>query len=518
MCIRDRDCIVAKLDSAGTYQWLREGKSVSQVATRGLAVDNNSNVIITGYFGTSTADTVKLDTITLHSYGQRDIFVAKYNTNGEIQWAKNFGGVNSGDEGREVTVDSDGNIYLTGVITGTANFDGIVLNGNLGTDAFFAKLGPSGNVIWAKHGGSNRADDGTGITVDNLGNVYAVGKFDSAAVFGPFSIDRNAGLDAFVVKLSPATGDYIWFKYAGGTTNDYAADITIDKNNNLYVLGYFTGTAAVGDSTLTTAGSEDIFVWELTTDGNNGFVKHVMGSGVDRGLALNNDYGGNLYIAGSFQGSLTLDAFPFTSAGNDDIFYARLGNYPVPVELLSFSAASEGRNVTLNWSTATELNNSGFEVQRSTDNVSFETVAFIAGHGTSTEKNNYSYTDENLLPSVYYYKLRQLDFNGSFSFSSVVEIELDIPSVYSLSQNFPNPFNPATEISFSVPVDAAVTISVFNTIGEQIDEFSKEYTAGSYRYNFNGNNIPSGIYFYMLNAAGKDGSVFNQTRKMILIK
>lgn len=511
------DCIVAKLDSAGTYQWLREGKSVSQVATRGLAVDNNSNVIITGYFGSSSVDTLALDTITLTSYGNRDIFVAKYNSAGEIQWAKNFGGVNSGEEGREVTVDSDGNIYLTGVITGTANFDGIVVNGNLGTDVFVAKLNSSGVVQWAKNGGSNRNDDGAGIAVDNLGNVYVAGKFDSAAVFGTFSVDLNAGLEAFIVKMSP-TGDFLWFKHAGGATNDYGADVTLDNSGNPCVLGYFTGTAVIGSDTLTSAGSEDIYLWALSPGGNTNYVKHVQGTGVDRGLAMNADYGGNLYLTGSFQGTINLDLFQFVGAGNDDIFYARLGNNPVPVELISFTASAAGREVTLSWSTATELNNAGFEILRSSDNIAFENIAFVKGKGTSTERNSYSFVDKDLNPSVYYYRLRQMDFDGSNSYSAVIEISVGIPAVFNLSQNYPNPFNPSTEIRFSLPVDASVIVSVYNSIGEKITEYTNDYVSGTYSYSFNGKNLSSGMYLYSINAIGKDGSVFSQSKKMILMK
>jgi hypothetical protein len=511
------DIFVFKYDSSGATQWVRLAQSPSQTATRGLVVDNNNNVIITGYFGSTAAPQVVLDTITLTSYGQRDILVAKYNSNGDIQWAKNFGGLNSAEEGRAVTVDAEGNIYVTGIITGTAYFDGVVLNGNLGTDVFITKLSPSGNVLWAKSGGSNRADDGSGIAVDDMGNVYVVGKYDSAAVFGPFSLDRNQGLDAFVTKLSPS-GEYLWLKYAGGPTSDYATDITCDRFNNLYVIGYFTGTAIIGDDTLTSAGSDDIYIWALTPDGNSNYVKHVTGSGVDKGIAITADYGCNLYVTGAFVGTLTLDSFQFTGAGNDDIFYARLGNNPVPVELLSFSASINGRDIVLNWSTATETNNSGFEVQRSSDNVTFEVIDFVAGKGTSTEKNSYSFSDRDLNPANYYYRLKQLDYDGTSSYSPVVEVNISVPSVFSLSQNYPNPFNPSTEIAFSLPVDAAVTIAVFNAIGEKVDEISKDYTAGNYRYTFNGSKISSGIYFYSINASGKDGSLFSSSKKMVLIK
>jgi hypothetical protein len=513
------DTFLIKYDNAGNRIWIRDIKGVSQVAPRSLAVDANNNIIITGYFGSTSSVTVTLDSITLTTNGNRDIFVAKYNSAGDVQWAKNFGGINSGEEGRDLTVDADGNIYVTGIITGTANFGDIVLNGNLGTDVFVTKLSPSGNVLWAKHGGGNRADDGAGVALDNLGNVYVVGKYDSAAVFGPFSVDRNGKFDAFLLKMS-STGDFLSFTYAGGDTiNDYASDVICDRLNNVYVVGYFSaGTSYIAEDTLISAGGDDIYVWSLAPNGSTTYVKHILGNSTDRGFAIDVDFGGNLYVTGTFQGTCNFDSFVFTGAGGDDIFYGRIGNNPVPVELLSFNASVDGMNVRLNWTTATEINNSGFEIERSTDNVAFETLAFISGNGTTTERKTYSFTDNNLISDLYYYRLKQIDFDGTFSYSSVVEVNLEIPSVYNLSQNYPNPFNPSTEISFAVPVDAAVTISVFNAVGEKVNEFSKDYSAGSYKYNFNGNNLSSGIYFYSINAAGKDGSVFSSSKKMALIK
>jgi hypothetical protein len=511
------DGFLLKFNSGGEIQWVRDIKSVSQTANRGLYVDGNNNIFYSSYFGSSTAGTVILDTITLTTYGQRDIMIAKYNSSGEIQWAKNFGGVNSSEEGRAVCADAAGNIYFTGIISGTAHFDDITLNGGTGTDVFITKLSPSGTVLWAKHGGDNRNDDGSGIAVDNAGNVFVTGKYDSAAVFGSLSVDRNQGLDAFLVKLSPS-GEFQWLKYAGGTLSDYASDIVLDRSANIFVLGHFTGTAVIGDDTLTSAGSEDIFIWGLTPDGNPYYVKHVQGTGLDRSQAMKADYGGNLYIAASFQGTITVDDSIFTSAGNDDIFYARLGNYPVPVEMTSFTASVNGQDVILSWTTATESNNAGFEVQRSTDNIIFEVVNFVKGNGTSTEKNSYSYCDKNVPSSIYFYRLKQIDFDGSNSFSEAVEVNIELPSVFSLSQNYPNPFNPSTEIVFAVPVDAAVNIVFYNSIGEKVREFAGNYTAGSYSYIFNAGPLSSGIYFYSVYAAGKDGAVFSASKKMVLIK
>jgi hypothetical protein len=513
------DFIIAKLDSAGNYLWLKEGRGFGNTldATRDLVVDNNGNVIITGHFGGTNGQTITFDSITLTTNGLRDIVVAKYNTDGEIQWAKNFGGKESGEEGRSITVDENGNIFVTGIFSDTAQFGNIELISNGGWDVFFLKLDPSGNVIWVKSGGSDKNDDGSGIAVDYLGNIYACGKYDSAAVFGVFSIMPNAGLDPFVVKISP-TGEFLWLQNAGGDGNDYATDITVDKSGNPYVLGYFPGTAVIGGESLTSLGNDDNFVWGLTSDGTTTFVKQFGGSDLDKGYAITNDYGGNLYVTCAFRAVTNLDGFQFTFAGNDDIVYGRIGSNPVPVELTSFNASVNGKDVVLSWETATEVNNSGFQVERSTDKVSFTSVGFVKGNGSTSEKSRYSFVDTDLKPGAYYYRLKQMDLDGKFEYSKVVEVNLEIPASYNLSQNYPNPFNPSTEISFSVPVDASVTLSVYNAVGEKVLETVNNFTPGTYKHTIDGKNLTSGIYFYSIKSAGSNGSVFSSTKKMVLIK
>jgi hypothetical protein len=191
----------------------------------------------------------------------------------------------------------------------------------------------------------------------------------------------------------------------------------------------------------------------------------------------------------------------------------------VPVELTSFTANIVGSNVELSWTTATELNNSGFEIERREDNVSFTKIAFVPGFGTTTEPKSYSYTDQSVNTGTYYYRLKQIDFDGSFTYSGVVEVDVSLPSKFALEQNYPNPFNPSTSIQFSLPVDAQVTIGVYNLVGEKVAEIaSGNFTAGSQKVTFNASALTSGIYFYQLNATGNDGKTFSSVKKMALLK
>ena len=194
-------------------------------------------------------------------------------------------------------------------------------------------------------------------------------------------------------------------------------------------------------------------------------------------------------------------------------FYKYVGPQ-LPVELTSFTVSSDGNEVLLKWVTASEVNNHGFEIQRSTDGVEFNTVGFVSGHGTTTEQQNYSFADKNLSDGKYFYRLKQMNFNGSFAYSDIVEIEWRAFNSYLLEQNYPNPFNPSTTIGFGIQNKSNVEITILNSIGEEVATLlNEEKEPGYYQVEFNAVNLPSGVYFYQL----KSGS-FVETKKMILLK
>jgi len=190
----------------------------------------------------------------------------------------------------------------------------------------------------------------------------------------------------------------------------------------------------------------------------------------------------------------------------------------VPVELTSFAANVNDFDVTLNWSTATETNNQGFNVERNSGS-GFEKIAFVAGFGTSTEVHNYTYTDNSLLAGTYTYRLKQTDYDGTFEYSDVVEVEVVAPNVFTLEQNYPNPFNPSTMINFSLAADSKVSLTVFDVLGQEVANLiSGNLAAGSHEINFNASNVNSGVYFYRIDATGVDGTNFTSVKKMILTK
>lgn len=189
----------------------------------------------------------------------------------------------------------------------------------------------------------------------------------------------------------------------------------------------------------------------------------------------------------------------------------------IPVELTSFTANVSEDLVTLNWSTATETNNLGFEVQRRTGS-EFVPVAFISGRGTTTEPQTYTYS-EIVDPGTYYYRLKQVDFDGTFELFSEVMVEVLAPSIFALEQNYPNPFNPSTKITYSLAADSKVSLKVFDVLGQEVMSLvNADVAAGTHEVDFNASVLGSGIYFYKLEATGADGSNFIDVKKMTLTK
>ncbi len=188
----------------------------------------------------------------------------------------------------------------------------------------------------------------------------------------------------------------------------------------------------------------------------------------------------------------------------------------LPVELSSFTASLNNRDLYLNWSTLTESNNSGFDIERkafTTD--SWTKVGFVTGNGTSSVPHDYTFCDRNLTSGIYTYRLKQTDFNGNYEYHNLNgEVIIGVPKSLQLIQNYPNPFNPSTTISFEMPVAGKVTLKVFNTSGKEVAALvNEERSAGYYTVNFDASNLSSGVYYCRLEANG-----VIKVMKMALVK
>jgi hypothetical protein len=195
--------------------------------------------------------------------------------------------------------------------------------------------------------------------------------------------------------------------------------------------------------------------------------------------------------------------------------YSNVAQIIVPVELTSFNASIKDAGVLLEWTTATELNNRGFEIQRNQSS-NWETIGFVEGRGTTTEISNYQFFNDlsGFNSSVkLQYRLKQVDFGGTFSYSDIIEIDF-VPEIYSLSQNYPNPFNPSTSIRFTLTKSTFVTLKIYNVLGNEVSTLvNQNMPGGKHEIKFNANELPSGVYLYTITAGD-----FVDTKKMLLMK
>lgn len=260
----------------------------------------------------------------------------------------------------------------------------------------------------------------------------------------------------------------------------------------------FTGRSATLNLALSAGATSDVLY-----DDSTEFIAHK-GNLIDLNAHIEDGY----LLSGSASDRINLGALL------KNIVNA-LVDGPVPVELSSFSASQLGTGVDLRWTTASEKNNLGFDVERSIGNGSFAKMEFIKGNGTTTEEKSYRYFDKSVPAGSVRYRLKQWDVDGKFEYLPVVELTVVPPKTYALGQNYPNPFNPATVITYQVPLAADITLKVYDLTGREVATLvnNERRGAGTYDVRFNAGKLTSGIYFYRLQAGN-----FVETKKMVLIK
>ena len=331
----------------------------------------------------------------------------------------------------------------------------------------------------------------------------------------------------FFIRLQTAGQIGLLLLFPGASNTNFIA-IKAFNANNIYATSYkgtfFKTTDGGGTWTevIPPIQSSGIFnsYW---LDQNNGIMVGTLG------LIEKTTNGGQTWTVMNAGGWTVYGAYMshpdtfWVSAGYGQVFsYAAA---VIPVELSSLFSNVDGNNVTLSWSTATETNNKGFAIERSTDFNNWIQLGFVDGKGTTTQTNNYSFTDKDVAHGKYFYRLTQIDFDGSFKYYYLgSEIEIGSPAVYSLSQNYPNPFNPTTKIGYQIPVDAKVKIELYGITGEKVATLvNGDHAAGYYNIELNANklNLASGLYMYKMtaqNASGLNSEPFVQVKKLLLTK
>ena len=260
------DIFIVKYDPSGNIVWAKSAGGSSSDGGYSITTDAAGNVYATGEFYSSTI-AFGATTLTNNSpNGSSDIFIVKYDPNGNVVWAKSAGG-SSSDGGYLITTDAAGNVYATGYFSSsTIAFGATTLTNNGYSDIFIVKYDPSGNIVWAKSAGGSSSDYGYSITTDAAGNVYATGNFGSPTIaFGATTLTNKTttGTDIFIVKYDPS-GNIVWAKSAGGSSSDGGYSITTDAAGNVYATGGFqSSTIAFGATTLTNNGVGDIFITKI---------------------------------------------------------------------------------------------------------------------------------------------------------------------------------------------------------------------------------------------------------------
>lgn len=332
------DVFVLKLDSGGNFVWAKSMGGTGTEFGNGLVLDSSSNVYTTGSFQDIADFDPSANILNLVSAGATDIFLSKLDRNGNFVWAKSMNGTN-GEFGVSIGVDSSDNIYTTGLFFGTVDFDPDagtfeLISAGLG-DIFVSKLNSNGNLVWAKSMGGSFDDQGIGIAIDSSGNVYTTGYFIVNADFDPgagtFNLTSAGPANIFVSKLDNS-GNFVWAKSIGGTSDGFGLSIAVDSSRNVYTTGYFQDTTdfdpGAGVTNLTTSGLADIFISKLDINGDFVWAKTIGGIGYDFGIGITMDTNDNLYTTGSFEETADFDPGPttanLTSTGGGDIFITKL--------------------------------------------------------------------------------------------------------------------------------------------------------------------------------------------------
>jgi hypothetical protein len=335
------DVFILKLSSDGGFLWVKRLGGTLSEAGASIVIDKDGNVITTGNFSGTVDFNPGAEVANLTSAGleKNDAFISKLDSSGNYLWAKSFGGIGD-DRGLHVAADFSGNICVTGIFEGTADFDPGVLVANLpffgNFDVFISKFDSSGNYQWGKSVGDTERDLGQGVSFDSSGFIYSFGEFKKSVDFNPggqgglLTADGN-NTDMFISKFDPA-GTFLWAKRIGGTGADSAAFNAFDSEGNIVVAGYFNGTVDFDPServeTLTAIVSSEMFIAKFAPTGNYLWAKRIGGTGADRGLNIAVDSSGYIYSTGKFSGTVDFNpggqAGVFTSDSNsDDVFISK---------------------------------------------------------------------------------------------------------------------------------------------------------------------------------------------------
>jgi hypothetical protein len=459
------DVFLVKYDASGNVLWAKSAGGTNSDYANSVAVDASGNIYLAGYFASPT---ITFGSTTLTNAGSYNIFLAKYDANGNVLWATSAGGTTS-DFVNSVAVDTSGNPYVAGWFNSSAIIFGSYTLTNMGagsSDMFLVKYDASGNVLWANSAGGAEFDFATSVAADISGNTYAAGVFGSSSItFGSYTLTNEGSRDVFLVKYD-AGGNVLWAKSAGGTDWDVANSVAVDASGNIYMAGYFFSTTfTFGSDILTNAGEDDVFLAKYDASGNVLWAKSAGGTGSDEASSVAADSFGNIDMTGYFSSSaITFGSYTLTNAaaGDRDIFIANYDATGNVLWAISAGGTTADKGSTLTVDASGNPYVAGY--------FKSSTIAFGSCNLTNTGPDN---TSDMFLAKLESSNMGTVEVNNSFNISV-----------------FPNPT--FTTITIETPTTGSITI--INSSGQQL--LRQEITEPTTTIDVRG--LKSGVYFVRL--------------------
>lgn len=475
------DIMVGKLNSNHEWVWVRQAGGTSVDRVLGIATDDAGNVYVTGEF----SETATFATTEITSYGGRDIYVAKLNEGGFLQWVTQAGST-ANDVGNAIAVNDSNYIYVTGSCSENASFSPYSLPGFGNTDIFVAKMDTGGNWLWTRGAGGTGMDVGQAIAVDNYGNSFVTGFFFNTATFGTTNLTSNGDADMFIAKLNTMGGLTGAF-HAGGTSSDRGTGIALDIQGNIYISGSYWVSITFGPYFLLNQGSEDFFVVKMNSGAIYQWARSAGGEDYDAGLAIAADTNGNTYVTGYFSGTATFATTTLTSSGTTDAFVAKLDTNG----FLGWVIQMGGDSADIGWSICT--NNLG--------------GIFVTGSFLNTAAFGSTILTSMGIDDTFLGKLIDTQVSNDDHVAFIDPLSSCLFPVY------PNPIHSGltATIKANIATNENGILSIYNIRGQRIADYKLNSGHHEITYDFTG--LASGVYFYKLQTES-----VNLISKMILIR
>ncbi len=420
--------------------------------------------------------------------GSYDVFLAKFDAAGNHLWSKRYGDAND-DLGGGVATDGSGNIFVIGDFWGTIDFGGGAITSGGYFDVFVARLDPDGNHVWSRGFGDTTLQEGRGIAVDGSDHVVVTGFFHGSMDFGGGPLTSAGSADIFVARFD-ASGNHLWSQNYGDENEQYGLAVATDASNNMVVTGYYWGGVDFGGGVLTSAGLDDIYVVSLDPTGNHNWSRRFGDAAAQFGRSVAIDGSGNVVVTGEFSGTADFGGGVLTSAGAEDIYIAAFDAAGNHIQSQRFGDAGS------QYGSAVAIDGSG------------EVVA--TGHFASTVDLGGGVLTSAGADDIFVAKFSQLVTGVG---------DHGPPAMGSIAQNYPNPFSGSTDIAFELESEARVRIGVYDVRGRLVrnlvdGRFSPDRHVVVWDgRDDHGHPAAGGVYFYRLESGSR-----TQTRKMVRVR